>query len=106
MLIAQERQSARKEFKAADEEMQRAVEAKLAAVEEPRRPPPRPTSIQTRSRKRAEISASSPPAPIPAAPTPCSGACPASAGAVGHDLSSPGLFGGNNCPAKRRHREP
>jgi hypothetical protein len=34
MVIAQERQSARKEFKAADEEMQRALEAKLAAVEE------------------------------------------------------------------------
>src|SRR5262249_39125300 len=32
--IAQERQSARKEFKAADEEMQRAFEAKLAALEE------------------------------------------------------------------------
>ena len=32
MVIAQERQSARKEFKAADEEMQRALEAKLAAV--------------------------------------------------------------------------
>jgi hypothetical protein len=34
MLIAQERQSARTEFKAADEEMQRAHEAKLAALEE------------------------------------------------------------------------
>jgi hypothetical protein len=34
MVLAQERQSARKEFKAADEEMQRALEAKLAAVEE------------------------------------------------------------------------
>jgi hypothetical protein len=34
MVIAQERQSARKEFKAADEEMQRAFEAKLAALEE------------------------------------------------------------------------
>jgi hypothetical protein len=34
MVIAQERQSARKEFKAADEEMQRALEAKLSAVEE------------------------------------------------------------------------
>jgi hypothetical protein len=33
MVIAQERQSARKEFKAADEEMQRAFEAKLAALE-------------------------------------------------------------------------
>jgi hypothetical protein len=33
-VFAQERQSARKEFKAADEEMQRALEAKLAAVEE------------------------------------------------------------------------
>jgi hypothetical protein len=32
-MIAQERQSARKEFKAADEEMQRALEAKLAALE-------------------------------------------------------------------------
>jgi hypothetical protein len=34
MVIAQERQSARKEFKTADEEMQRAFEAKLAALEE------------------------------------------------------------------------
>ena len=34
MVITQERQSARKEFKAADEEVQRALEAKLAAVEE------------------------------------------------------------------------
>ena len=33
-VFAQERQSARKEFKAADEEMQRALEAKVAAVEE------------------------------------------------------------------------
>jgi hypothetical protein len=33
-VFAQERQSARKEFKAADEEMQRAFETKLAAVEE------------------------------------------------------------------------
>src|SRR5215831_7535113 len=33
-VFAQERQSARKEFKAADEEMQRALEAKLAEVEE------------------------------------------------------------------------
>src|SRR5215471_13509946 len=34
MVIAQERQSARNEFKACDEEMQRAFEAKLAALEE------------------------------------------------------------------------
>jgi hypothetical protein len=34
MVIARERQSARKEFKAADEEMQRAFEGKLAALEE------------------------------------------------------------------------
>jgi chromosome segregation ATPase len=34
MVIAQERQSARKEFKAADEEMQRAFEAKLAEQKE------------------------------------------------------------------------
>jgi hypothetical protein len=34
MVIAQERQSARKKFKTADEEMQRPLEAKLAAVEE------------------------------------------------------------------------
>jgi hypothetical protein len=33
-MIAQERESSRKEFKAADEEMQRAFEAKLAALEE------------------------------------------------------------------------
>jgi hypothetical protein len=34
MVMAQERQSARKEFKAADEEMQRTLDAKLAALEE------------------------------------------------------------------------
>src|SRR5262249_31039424 len=34
MVVAHERESARKEFKAADEEMQGALEAKLAALEE------------------------------------------------------------------------
>ena len=75
-----------------------------------RRRPPRPTSIRKHWTRRAPISVSSPPAPIPAGRTRCSGACqaerPRSASGVklGRVLKkSPSRVRFSNRPSRVKH---